>query len=195
MLNVAAAVGGGLLIRETLEQVPVPKLKESEGQTACKLSVRVLSASIPGLPAPGFFSRHRPYLEASIGSARKETEPADFESGSARAAGECPWSFDETLTFAIKVKDFAGPGLKLRLRNRHETQIGALQIANAADTIGEGCVDLQRSVLPSCVEEQRKSDRDTSMWSSPVIPVGFNHCRGGLLGAGVKNSWPKRTQH
>eukprot|EP00930_Biecheleria_cincta_P100420 TRINITY_DN92063_c0_g1_i1.p1 TRINITY_DN92063_c0_g1~~TRINITY_DN92063_c0_g1_i1.p1 ORF type:complete len:377 (-),score=46.49 TRINITY_DN92063_c0_g1_i1:83-1213(-) len=190
MLNVAAAVAGGHFLRETLDQVQrnAPTLHQNKGEIACKLSVRILAASVPGLPDPGVFSRQRPYLQVSLGSCEKETEPADFDADAAgrtkasASSGDCPWCFDECLTFSPKLDDISGPGLKFRLRAQSDLQFGPLHIASKPEDVGEATMDMQRRVLPACVQEQHHTDRP-SIWSSPLILLPLMHVRGGILGA------------
>jgi len=191
MLNVAAAVAGGHFLRETLDQVQrnAPKLHQNNGEIACKLSVRILAASVPGLPDPGVFSRQRPCLEVSLGESAKETEPADFDTEASfrthqaiGSSGDCPWRFDESLTFSPTLDDISGPGLKFRLRAQSDLQLGPLHIASKPEDVGEATMDMQRRVLPACVQEQHHSDRP-SIWSSPLILLPLMHVRGGILGA------------
>eukprot|EP00439_Symbiodinium_sp_Y106_P022870 s7308_g2.t2 len=188
MLNVAVAVAGGHLLRETLDQVQVPQLRQNPGQIACKLFVRVLSASLPGLPEPGVLSRSRPYLEVSLGSVQKDTEPADFSpsSSSSKEEIESPWRFDEMLTFTVKVEDLLGPGLKLRLRVLNETQLGPFQFQGRPADVGEATLELQRRILPSCLQQPLESDKRRCVWTSPLMPVPLAHMRGGILGAECK---------
>lgn len=192
MLNVAVAAAGGHLLRETLDQVQVPRFANSK-TPACKLSVRVLSASLPGLPAPGNFTRSRPFLQLNVGSVEKETEPADYNPNSTRsekAAGaegtQYPWRFDEQVTFTVTTEDLSGPGLKLRLRVISDTQFGFLQFSGRPADVGEATLDLQKRILPSCLQQTLKSDKRRCVWCSPVVPVPLAHVKGGLLGAECK---------
>eukprot|EP00439_Symbiodinium_sp_Y106_P055026 s1815_g7.t1 len=122
MLNVAAAFGGGLLIRQTLEEIKLPKFKRaSEEGVTFRLSVRVVAAAVPALGKPGWMSSQRPRLEVSVGDTHKETELGDYEEGNSRgscdgASKDCPWRFGDTLTFKLNLQDVLGPGLKLKLR-------------------------------------------------------------------------------
>mmetsp|Transcript_9608 Transcript_9608/g.23211 ORF Transcript_9608/g.23211 Transcript_9608/m.23211 type:complete len:385 (+) Transcript_9608:68-1222(+) len=194
MLNVAVAVAGGHLLRETLDQVQVPQLQQNPGQTACKLFVKVLSASLPGLPQPGLFSRSRPYIDLSLGSVQKETEPADFSpessnsSEKAAVGKDCPWRFDEMLTYTVKFEDLTGPGLRIRLRVLSDTQFGPFQFRGRPADVGEATLDLQRKILPSCLQQEQpdKGRGGRSVWSSPLVLVPLAHMRGGLLGAECK---------
>lgn len=189
MLNVAVAAAGGHLLRETLDQVQVPHFANTKAP-ACKLSVRVLSASLPGLSAPGSFTRSRPFLQLNLGSAQKETEPADYNPNSSRsekAAGtEYPWRFDEMFTFTVTTEDLTSPGLKLRLRVISDTQLGFFQFSGRPADVGEATIDLQKKVLPSCLQQTLKSDKRRCVWCSPIVPVPLNHMKGGLLGAECK---------
>ena len=51
-----------------------------------------------------------PFLQLSLGSAQKETEPADYNLSSTRsekaAGAEYPWRFDEMLTFTVTTEAF-----------------------------------------------------------------------------------------
>eukprot|EP00434_Breviolum_minutum_P002839 symbB.v1.2.002496.t1/scaffold132.1/size310437/7 len=171
------------------KRVQVPRFANST-TPVCKLSIRVLSASLPGLPAPGSFTRSRPFLQLNVGSVEKETEPADYNPNSTRsekAAGvEYPWRFDEMVTFTVTTEDLTGPGLKLRLRVLSDTQLGFLQFAGRPADVGEATIDLQKRILPSCLQQTLKSDKRRCIWCSPVVPVPLSHVKGGLLGAECK---------
>ncbi|CAE7938521.1 cbh2 [Symbiodinium sp. KB8] len=181
-----------LLPRDSMcaREVQVPQLRQNPGQIACKLFVRVLSASLPGLPEPGVLTRSRPYLEVNLGSVQKDTEPADFSPSSSSSSSkeeiESPWRFDEMLTFTVKVEDLLGPGLKLRLRVLNETQLGPFQFLGRPADVGEATLELQRRILPSCLQQPLESDKRRCVWTSPLMPVPLAHMRGGLLGAECK---------
>eukprot|EP00913_Durusdinium_trenchii_P032584 g30503.t1 len=175
-----------------LGQVQVPHFANTKAP-ACKLSVRVLSASLPGLSAPGSFTRSRPFLQLNLGSAQKEineTEPADYNPNSSRsekAAGtEYPWRFDEMFTFTVTTEDLTSPGLKLRLRVISDTQLGFFQFSGRPADVVQATIDLQKKVLPSCLQQTLKSDKRRCVWCSPIVPVPLNHMKGGLLGAECK---------
>eukprot|EP00435_Cladocopium_sp_Y103_P024518 s760_g6.t1 len=52
MLNLAAAFGGGLLMRQTWDEIKLPRLKRSNETSSFRLSVRVVAASAPGFGHP-----------------------------------------------------------------------------------------------------------------------------------------------
>jgi len=198
--NLAAAYGGGLLIRQSLGSVELPQLHrlKDDGRTF-KLSVRVVSASIPALQAPGVVSRSRPRLEVALDGTQKDTELADFAPDGAWRGGaspdpavgalgqECPWRFGDVLTFVASVKDVVGPGLRLRLRAHSDITLGPvmLQMSHVAD-LGETAVDLRQRVLPSCVGCsvcRRLSKGNERLWESPPLLIPLSHVRGGARGA------------
>merc|ERR1719203_824691 len=85
MLNVAAALGGGLLLKQEVSKLGqkidknLPRLKRAVGNNVSfRLSVHVVAASIPALSSPGYWSRQRPRLEVALNKVQKETELADF---------------------------------------------------------------------------------------------------------------------
>merc|ERR1719416_234851 len=133
MLQAAAAFGGGLYLKNAIQGVNLPKIKQAgKDSPAFTLSVRVLAASVPGLSAPGLLSQQRPYLEGSLGKAVKQTEFADFARGSSAEVGpyaqECPWRFGDTLTFKARLDHLLDPGLKLCLRVRKDFVLGPVQL-------------------------------------------------------------------
>lgn len=196
MFNVAAAFGGGLLLRQQLDAIQLPRFQSRDAEgSSFKLSVRVVAASVPALSEPGYWSRQRPRLEAILGDVPKETELADYVASSGsdnkgRAAGacskECPWRFGETLTFKVTLKDLLGPGLRLRLLGLSDINVGPLQVhlSHIAE-LGEACVDIRRRVLPGCVRcENGRSRESVPMWESPVLLIPMAHVRGGVIGDG-----------
>jgi len=184
MINVAAAFGGGLLLRQKLEEIQLPKLTVSdESQLSFKLTVRAVAASVPGIGKPGFVSRQRPQLQVSLGDIQKETELADYEESSSSGSGsgacsskDCPWRFGDTLTFKVGMNEVIGPGLRLKLNARSDMQFGPVQVQmSRVDEIGEASVDLRRRVLPGCVPVRGRS------WESPVLLIPLAHVRGGIV--------------
>uniref|UniRef100_A0A7S4Q4E2 WW domain-containing protein n=2 Tax=Alexandrium monilatum TaxID=311494 RepID=A0A7S4Q4E2_9DINO len=164
----------------------LPQLRRAADESASfRLSVRVLSASIPALAAPGILMRQRPRVEVSLGGARKETELGEFSGGGGASSegrwrrstdgcaalqvgGEggagaahsaaigCPWRFGDTLTFAAHLPDLSGPGLRVRLRSQSDVRLGPLQLELArTGDLGACLVDLRQRVLPACVLERR----------------------------------------
>mmetsp|Transcript_13926 Transcript_13926/g.24359 ORF Transcript_13926/g.24359 Transcript_13926/m.24359 type:complete len:493 (+) Transcript_13926:154-1632(+) len=188
MWQAAAAFGGGFMLQKQFEQVNWPQFhKVDEESRSFKLSVRVLSASIPALSSPGLWTRQRPRLEVTIGDNQKDTELADFAADDNTCQlddeCECPWRFGDTLKFALHFKDVADPGhVRLRLRAHSDVQLGPVQFqfSGIAD-LGEASVDLQRRALPACIGPQTSR---VGIWESPVVLVPLFHVRGGLLGDG-----------
>ncbi|CAJ1432872.1 unnamed protein product [Effrenium voratum] len=90
------------------------------------------------------------------------------------------------LTFAVTMEDLTGPGLKLRLRVVTDTTFGFLQFAARPADVGEATLDLQKRILPSCLQQTLKSDKRRSVWVSPIMPVPLAHMKGGMLGAETK---------
>eukprot|EP00929_Paragymnodinium_shiwhaense_P119490 TRINITY_DN913_c0_g1_i10.p2 TRINITY_DN913_c0_g1~~TRINITY_DN913_c0_g1_i10.p2 ORF type:complete len:531 (-),score=55.23 TRINITY_DN913_c0_g1_i10:2779-4371(-) len=79
MLQAATAFGGGVWARGKLDQISFPQVRRAEDNAASfKLSLRVVSASIPGLSAPGLLKRERPRLDVVLGDVVKATELGDF---------------------------------------------------------------------------------------------------------------------
>jgi len=193
MLGAAAAFGGGIFVSDSLQKVKFPKLNRvKEDGVSFKLSVRVVSASIPAVSAPGVLSRQRPRLEASLGATRKGTELADFAADDdsphpdiGACARECPWRFGDTLTFAACLADVLGPGLRLQMRAQSDIQIGPVQLEfSCTADLGEASVDLRRRVLPACVENRRGACDLDSTWESPLVLAPLFHVRGGKCVAG-----------
>lgn len=180
--EVAAAVGSGYIVRQTLEQIQLPKLVTSDAATrGFKLSVRVLSAAVPGIAAPGFFSRQRPYLVTCFADSEKLTEMADFDA----SAQDCPWRFGDVITFSIRLEDLRrDPALHLRLHASSDITVGPLQLQLKSAEVGEAQIDLIRRVLPGCVLERQKPESRQS-WVSPLMLVPMAHIRGGLCGANL----------
>mmetsp|Transcript_111012 Transcript_111012/g.313033 ORF Transcript_111012/g.313033 Transcript_111012/m.313033 type:complete len:594 (-) Transcript_111012:282-2063(-) len=201
----AAAFGGGVWVRGKLNDIKLPQFKvaRDEGDTF-KLSVRVLSASIPALGAPGMVRRERPRLEIVLGDTTKVTELGDFTAiGEAPTSGTmpdldseegaqcppCPWRFGDTLTFVAHLADVVGPGLRLNLRTSSEVRLGPLQVdMSAMRELAASNVDLRRRVLPACVNcrqcdpDGNQSTSDPSggqrLWETPVLVIPFAHAGG-----------------
>jgi len=169
--------------------VHLPQFRYSKsGVPAFKLSVRLVAASVPGLAPPGVLSQQRPFIEASLGSSRKETEFADFDGNchgnQAAFSSECPWRFGDTLTFKASMEDVMGPGLRLMLRVRKDIGLGPLHLEMRATDVGVTAVSLRDRALPACVNEKSDSEGTASKnWLSPVMLVPLTHVRNGLLGA------------
>lgn len=192
MFALAAGFGGGVWVKSKLDQIHLPKFgaPENEGCTF-KLSVRVLSASIPALSAPGVWSSQRPKLEVSLGSTKKDTEFADYVTSSAGGkvginSNECPWRFEDTLTFVAHVPgDLLGDGLRLRLRAHSDFRLGPLQLElSRAQELGEAMIDLRRRVLPACVKGRQRTGASGLVWESPALLFPLLHVKGGLVPQG-----------
>lgn len=184
MLQVAAAFSGGLYIKQKLEEVQLPRLSKAGADGVIfTLSVRVLAASVPGLAQPGFWSHHRPFLEGTLGKAKKETEFADFAAdGAGPYAEECKWRFGDSLTFKIRPEDVAGAGLKLHLKVRKDIVLGPVQFEMKAESVGEGALCLRDRIMPACVQERRDDVRGGGRWASPVMLVPLAHVPDGMCG-------------
>lgn len=181
MLNLALAFGGGLLMRQTWDEIKLPRFKRSNETSSFRLSVRVVAASAPGLSKPGWLSQQRPALEVSVGDVHKETELGDYEEGAASASKDCPWRFGDVLTFKLSMQDLQGPGLKLKLQAISDFTLGPVQLQmSRRQDVGEACVDLRRRALPFC--GQKRSE----VWESPVLLVPLSHMRGGLFGGSAQ---------
>jgi hypothetical protein len=153
----------------------LPKLRRAvDENTTFKLTVRLLSASIPGLAgADRLLSRERPRIEVVLGNARKETE-LGVHRGRGAAADDLPWSFDESLTFTASMADILGPGLQVWLRTDSNWQLGPLQLnfATSAD-IGVASLDLRGKVLPELLRQEPlgAASEVRSWWEAPVMTL------------------------
>mmetsp|Transcript_1002 Transcript_1002/g.2012 ORF Transcript_1002/g.2012 Transcript_1002/m.2012 type:complete len:419 (-) Transcript_1002:125-1381(-) len=188
MIQSATAFAGGFATRDVLGSVRLPKIqKVANEDEAFKVSLRLVAASVPVLHKPGLVARQRPFLEVNVGAVTKETELADFVPGSSAGTaddvlGDCPWRFDEMLTFELDRKDVLGTGVRLRLRAHSDIQLGPLQLElkNSAD-IGDVMLSFEDRLLPACVHEKRDAHGDVQAWESPVLLAPLAHVRGGLL--------------
>lgn len=185
----AAAFSSGMFVQQSLEKVRLPQLRRAaDGAPTFKLSIRVLAASVPGLDTPTCgVERQKLFIEAKLGSTKKETEFADYSRKDRRdgvCADECPWRFGDTLTFTARVEDILGKGLRLRLRVRRDVIIGPFEFTLRSEDVAEGGVDFRRRVLPACVEDRRGIGGRRS-WGSPVLLVPLFHVQGGRYGAGA----------
>lgn len=182
MLQATLAGFCGGLVGHQCSNCELPNLRCGADETAAfRLSVRVLSASVPALAEPGLFHRQRPRAEVSLRESRKETEFAEFASGygtnrrlrvqglaacgeaapsAATAAFDCPWHFGDTLVFTACLADVRGPGLRLRLRSHSDIRLGPVQLELARiGDLGSCMVDLRRKVLPACIPERQCGGR------------------------------------
>eukprot|EP00927_Polykrikos_kofoidii_P059440 TRINITY_DN54593_c0_g1_i1.p1 TRINITY_DN54593_c0_g1~~TRINITY_DN54593_c0_g1_i1.p1 ORF type:complete len:574 (+),score=90.99 TRINITY_DN54593_c0_g1_i1:197-1918(+) len=189
MFQAATAFTGGVWVRGKLNDIQLPQFRRAVAEAdSFKLSVRILSASIPSLSAPGLLKRERPRVEVKLGNTRKITEPGDFaqdrsgsssfpsilkengEIGSNDTCPPCPWQFGDTLTFAAQVSDVAGQGLCIWLRSASEVRLGPVQVDLAAGRELAACsVDLRHRVLPACV---RRRTCDVDSFASQVFVPG-----------------------
>jgi len=179
MINAVTMLGGGMWVQKKMGEVALPTFSRPVDEVgAFKFSVRVHSASIPGLSDSSSLKRERPRIEVVLGQARKETELGDYrpdsvrdssassasapksERGSFNADGTpslsaCPWQFGDTLTFAASRGDVLGPGAQIWLRTQGEVRFGQLFQMNMSSTtdVGVCSVDLRRRVLPACLQK------------------------------------------
>lgn len=197
MLQAAAAFSGGLWAHRVLNDIHLPQLSRAvdEGESF-KVSVRVISASIPGLADPGLLTRERPRVSVVLGDASKETELGDFQrdpeedgdKGDDTKNG--PWHFGETLTFTSSLGDVLHHNVQLWLRSHSDVRLGPFQV-NLAKTrdIGVCSVSLRSRILPECVnckagpsvEGSRTGDTPArqSEWETPVLSLPFTHVGNG----------------
>lgn len=195
MLQAAAAFGGGLWVKAKLDELPLPRLRHAPtDESSFRLSVRILSASIPKLGAPGMVTRQRPRLVVTLGSTQKQTELADFAGGSpgnGAGANECPWRFGDTLTFVACLDDVLGPGVHLQLQGYSDVRLGPLQVdLGTAVELGQATVDLRQRVLPACVMVGVNPDScvrgmsieslDEAPWESPTLVIPLTRVCGGI---------------
>jgi len=191
----------------TCEMMPSLRCDADNGY-AFRISVRILSASVPKLAAgPGLLVRQRPRAEVSFSESSKETELAQFSGSSSRsqqhspdwalqggaaASVDCPWSFGDTLIFTACLADVHGPGLKVRLRSQSDVSLGPMRLELAQlEDIGSCRLDLRRWVLPACLPERlsgldglkRSSGGKVAatgcrIWESPVLVIPLANEKG-----------------
>lgn len=181
MIGVAAAFGGGVALRQGLEDVHLPRVRANQTAPTFKLCVTVISAAVPALRPPGMMSMTRPRVHLTLGPVEKETELGDYvaaDSGRQIVSSDCPWQFGDTLTFTATLKDVMGLGLKLRLRSHSDLFLGPVQFDMATDgDLGEACVDLRNRALPACIA-QRVPKWGAPTWESAPILFPISYVRG-----------------
>lgn len=199
MIQSALTFGAGVLTGQGLAacqaSLPGCSLRGQEDAEAStfKLLLHVHGASVPELVEPGLVARPRPQLEVSLGKTSKESEFADFVQGSSKPSSavfkaeevpDCNWSFGDSLTFAVRIRDVLSGGMRFRLSARTDFCIGPVQInLPKAQDLGEGMLDLRERVLPECRLSSQNSPQDGktaptgcggiagSIWQSPAIVV------------------------
>jgi hypothetical protein len=184
MALTAFAFSGGYAMRKQLENLQLPQFGlGSLGDSLCfKLSVRIVSASVPALGQPGGWSRQRPRLEVHLRDTQKETEFADY-AGDDNTGGldNCPWRFGETLTFVCRQADVLSPGLHINLRAHSDFQLGPVQFQFASTTdLGEASLDIRRRALPACIGHQHSKH---GSWESPILVIPLSHVKDGRCSA------------
>lgn len=183
-----AGLAGGFVIQQKFAELheALPQIGRGKGDgLTFKLSVRVISASVPALGPPGAWSRQRPRLEATLGDTQKGTELADYivddNTIGLDKAYQCPWRFGETLTFVGRVADVLSAGLRVSVRAQSDFQLGPVQFQfSGVSELGEASIDIRKRALPACIGNQ-KHGKDT--WESPVLVIPLSHVRGGKCGA------------
>jgi len=211
MFQGVAAFGAGIWARQQISdwQFPTCKCQRASDQgTSFRLSVRVLSAAVPSLGAPGLVSRQRPRAEICLGDARKETELAEHGTSSragvagadkVSAAGvDCPWRFGDSLTFAVHLDDVVhGPGMRLCLRAHSDVRLGPLQVELPnSQELCEAFIDLRHRVLPACVHATYCDPDGTGadqggqqmLWETPVLVIPLNHVKGAPIGSAISSA-------
>jgi len=175
MFQAVAAVSGGMWLKQKLDDVPWPHLRRAVDPNASfRLSVRVVSASAPGLASPGIIAKQRPFLEVAVGDSSKQTETADFsrDKAGSKACGqgpECPWRFGDTFSFKTRLQDVLDSDLRLTLRSRSDVVMGPVQLELQAAEVGTAILDLRNQVLSTCVEQER--DLGSHCWASRTTSV------------------------
>jgi hypothetical protein len=184
MALTAFAFSGGYAMRKQLENLHLPQigLGSMGDALSFKLSIRIISASVPALGQPGVWSRQRPRLEVHLGDTQKETEFADYAGDdNTNGLDNCPWKFGETLTFVCRESDVLSPGLRINLRSHSDFQLGPVQFQFASVTeLGEVSLDIRRRALPACIGHRHGKDGN---WESPVLVIPLSHVKGGKCSA------------
>jgi len=174
-VNAVAHVSAGMWLKRTLDDVQWPHLRRAvDPDASFRLSVRVVSASAPGLGSPGIVAKQRPFLEVAVADSSKQTEIADFsrdKEGSKVCGGgpNCPWRFGDTLSFKTRLQDVLGSDLQLTLRSRSDVVMGPVQLELQAAEVGTAILDLRNQVLSNCVEQTRHLGNQC--WDSPTTSV------------------------
>lgn len=192
MLNAAAAFGGGIWVQNRLGDLPIPKISRAVDQDETfKLSVRVLSASIPGLTNPGLLTQERPRVETVLGGSNKQTELGDFKPDGFYSKVlskvdaddvHCPWSFGDALTFTATHDDLLSSGLQVWVRTQSDIRFGPLQMSLSKPCdVGMCSVDIRRVVLPACAPQQLSAESNgdlVSSWDSSPMVFSLTHVGG-----------------
>lgn len=150
--------------------------------------LQVFAASIDGLDQPGSWNSRRPRLEAVLGGAQEETEPAEWDEDAncVRDAGwipsgkECPWRFNAVMLFTTSMEELQSEsGLSFRLRIDSDISLGLVKVQLPSDIAGEATADLLRHVLPICSPVHAQ---DWFRWSSSVQMVSLKSSDGVEVG-------------
>ncbi|CAE7941057.1 cbh2 [Symbiodinium sp. KB8] len=162
----AAWFFSGAWLHNKCSTCQLPQLRRAtDERNACRLFVRLLGASIPGLAEPGLLMREHPCVEVAFGDTVKESEPAEYVSvgtptfgPSARKPGlvptalqDCEWHFGDTMVFTVQLPELTSCGLSLRVRTRSDMRLGPLQLDLARPSqVGCCTLDMRRRILPAC---------------------------------------------
>ena len=93
------------------------------------------------------------------GDVQLETKAATWDEHARSSRGscwipsgqECPWRFDDTLTFAASVEELEShSALNFRLRVQSDIVLGVVTVKLPTDVLGVATADLLRHVLPIC---------------------------------------------
>ncbi|CAE7034531.1 cbh2 [Symbiodinium sp. CCMP2592] len=162
----AAWFFSGAWLQNKCSTCQLPQLRRAtDERNACRLFVRLLGASIPGLAEPGLLMREHPCVEVAFGDTVKESEPAEYVSvgtptfgPSARKPGlvptalqDCEWHFGDTMVFTVQLSELTSCGLSLRVHTRSDMRLGPLQLDLARPSqVGCCTLDMRRRILPAC---------------------------------------------
>eukprot|EP00439_Symbiodinium_sp_Y106_P076302 s149_g15.t1 len=125
-----------------------------------QLQLQVFAAAVPGLADPlGSWAERRPSLEICLGDICKETKVATWNESAGSSRGscwipsgqECPWRFDDALTFTASAEELdMHSALSFRLRVQSDLLLGVVTVKLPTDIRAVATADLLRHVLPIC---------------------------------------------
>ncbi|CAE7774942.1 cbh2 [Symbiodinium pilosum] len=198
----AAWFFSGAWLQNKCSTCQLPQLRRAtDDRGACRLFVRLLGASVPGLAEPGLLMREHPCVEVAFGDAVKakprgtrelfRVDPAQRkvrkENSAPTSLQDCEWRLGDTMVFTVQLSELAS-GLSLRLYTRSDMRLGPLQLDLARPSqVGCCTLDLRRRILPACSQQKmaevagknRESDMENNsgltpsqeLWESEEMPL------------------------